>query len=121
MDLLLCRHMGEGTRLQNDMEALRELLATYEQSIQRKDQVISNLTNGMQHHRNRMEVQRSFTEWKLKHNDARREVFLSFCTILYQRCCLFVPRLKLDTLADRLALNSIPIKIYSGITWFSLR
>jgi len=82
MGVVLCRHMGEGTRLQNDMEALRELLATYEQSIQRKDQVISNLTAGLQHHRNRMEVQRSFTEWKVKHNDVKREVlvFLScFC------------------------------------------
>ena len=76
--LWLCRHVGEGTRLQNDLEALRELLATYEQSIQRKDQVISNLTNGLQHHRNRMEVQRSFTEWKVKHNDAKREVSLAF-------------------------------------------
>jgi len=81
-ELLLCRHMGEGTRLQNDMEALRELLATYEQSIQRKDQVISNLTAGLQHHRNRMEVQRSFTEWKVKHNDAKREVFLCFTCFL---------------------------------------
>ena len=76
MKMLLHRHMGEGTRLQNDMEALRELLSTYEQSIQRKDQVISNLTAGLQHHRNRMEVQRGFTEWKMKHNDAKREVFL---------------------------------------------
>lgn len=71
------RHAGEGTRMQNDMDALRELLATYEQSIQRKDQVISNLTTGLQHHRNRMEMQRSFTEWKIKHNDARREAFAS--------------------------------------------
>jgi len=69
------RHIGEGTRLQNDLESLRELLATYEQSIQRKDQVISNLTTGLQHHRNRVEVQRSFADWKIKHNDARREVF----------------------------------------------
>jgi len=68
--------MGEGTRLQNDLEALRELLATYEQSIQRKDEVISNLTAGLQHHRNRMELQRSFTEWKVKHNDIKREVFV---------------------------------------------
>jgi hypothetical protein len=65
--------------LQNDIEALRELLATYEQSIQRKDQVISNLTAGLQHHRNRMEMQRTFSEWKIKHNDARREV----CRIIF--------------------------------------
>jgi len=81
MGLSLCRHMGEGTRLQNDLEALRELLATYEQSIQRKDQVISNLTAGLQHHRNRMEVQRSFTEWKVKHNDVKREVRTTCCTV----------------------------------------
>jgi len=81
--VLICRHLGEGTRLQNDMEALRELLATYEQSIERKDQVISNLTAGLQHHRNRMEVQRSFAEWKVKHNDVKREVFVNpFCSFL---------------------------------------
>jgi len=88
MELLLCRHMGEGSRLQNDMEALRELLATYEQSIQRKDQVISNLTAGLQHHRNRMEVQRSFTEWKVKHNDAKREVVFSCFTLSLRECWL---------------------------------
>jgi len=82
VEMLLHRHMGEGTRLHNDMEALRELLATYEQSIQRKDQVISNLTAGLQHHRNRMEVQQSFAEWKMKHNDVKREVFLAWFTYL---------------------------------------
>jgi len=89
IELLRRRHMGEGTRLQNDMEALRELLATYEQSIQRKDQVISNLTAGLQHHRNRVEVQRSFAEWKVKHNDVKREVLLS-CFMLFIRTSLSV-------------------------------
>lgn len=64
--------------MQNQIEELRELLTTYEQSIQRKDQVISNLTAGLQHHRNRMEVQRTFSEWKIRHNDAKREVFHSY-------------------------------------------
>ena len=70
----MIRHAGDSSRLQSDMDSMRELLSTYEQSIQRKDQVISNLTAGLQQHRNRMEVQRSFTEWKIKHNDAKREV-----------------------------------------------
>ena len=72
------RHVGEGNQLQNQIEELRELLTTYEQSIQRKDQVISNLTAGLQHHRNRMEVQRTFSEWKIRHNDAKREVVHSY-------------------------------------------
>lgn len=58
----------------NEVESLKELLHTYEQSIERKDQVIANLTASLQSHRDKMQIQRSFCEWKVKHNDTKREV-----------------------------------------------
>jgi len=56
------------------MNNLKELLATYEKSIERKDQVISNLTHALQKQKDKKEVMRTFCEWKLKHNDSKREV-----------------------------------------------
>jgi centrosomal protein POC5 len=56
------------------MESLKELLHTYEQSIERKDQVISNLTHAMQKQREKIEMLKKFNEWKLKHIDRKREV-----------------------------------------------
>lgn len=61
-------------RLHNEMEGLKELLHTYEQSIERKDQVISNLTRAMQQQRDRFEMLKTFCEWKIRHNDVKREV-----------------------------------------------
>ena len=57
------------------MESLKELLHTYEQSIERKDQVISNLTHAMQKQREKIEMLKKFNEWKLKHIDRKREVW----------------------------------------------
>ena len=68
------RFASEKTRLQNEIESLKELLHTYEQSVQRKDQVISNLTQALQKQREKQEMTRTFCEWKIKHNDAKREV-----------------------------------------------
>jgi len=70
----LCRHAAEKNKLQNEIESLKELLMTYEQSIERKDQVISNLTRGMQRQRDRFEMLKTFCDWKIKHNDKKREV-----------------------------------------------
>ena len=56
------------------MNSLKELLATYEKSIERKDQVISNLTNALQKQKDKSEMTRRFCEWKIRHNDHKREV-----------------------------------------------
>ncbi len=62
------------TSLRNELESVRELLHTYEQSVARKDDVIANLTRGMRAQRDRMETLKAFSEWRIKHNDAKREV-----------------------------------------------
>jgi centrosomal protein POC5 len=56
------------------MESLKELLHTYEQSIERKDQLISNLTHAMQKQREKIEMLKKYNEWKIKHIDRKREV-----------------------------------------------
>ncbi|ELU07486.1 hypothetical protein CAPTEDRAFT_224814 [Capitella teleta] len=71
------RNACENTRLQDEVENLKELLHTYEKSIERKDQIISNLTQGLQKQKERHEKLRTFCEWKIKLNDQRREVFAS--------------------------------------------
>ena len=62
------------TSLQNELESMKELLHTYEQSIERKDEVITNLTRGMQKQRDKFDMLKTFCEWKIKHNDVKREV-----------------------------------------------
>ena len=53
---------------------MKELLHTYEQSIERKDDVIGNLTKGMQKQKDKYDMLKTFCEWKIRHNDTRREV-----------------------------------------------
>lgn len=74
--LLDNRYSGDMRRQVSETESVKELLHTYEQSIERKDQVIANLTASLQSHRDKMQIQKSFCEWKIKHNDTKREVCL---------------------------------------------
>ena len=60
--------------MQNETEGVKELLLTYEQSIERKDEVIANLTRAMQRQRDKFEMSKTFCEWKIRHNDKKREV-----------------------------------------------
>ena len=73
-NLLNVRHAREMTSLQNELESMKELLHTYEQSIERKDEVITNLTRGMQKQKDKFDMLKTFCEWKIKHNDVKREV-----------------------------------------------
>jgi len=86
------RYSGDMRRQVDETESVKELLNTYEQSIERKDQVIANLTASLQSHRDKMEIQKSFSEWKIKHNDVKREVprslSLSVCLSICLSLCL---------------------------------
>ena len=52
----------------------KELLLTYEQSINRKDHIIVNLTRALQGQKNKCSLQHSFSLWKLKMCNEKREV-----------------------------------------------
>ncbi|XP_064609303.1 centrosomal protein POC5-like [Liolophura sinensis] len=80
------RHAADLEKVKNDMENLKELLHTYEQSVERKDQVIANLTNALQKNREKMEMMKKFNEWKLRLSDSGREAFASnLAKLHYQR------------------------------------
>ncbi|XP_043919896.1 centrosomal protein POC5 isoform X2 [Protopterus annectens] len=65
-------HVGH---LVNQMENLKELLHTYETSAQRKDEVISTLTHGIQKQKEKVELMRTFTHWRMQHFNARQEAY----------------------------------------------
>ncbi|XP_048750876.2 centrosomal protein POC5-like [Ostrea edulis] len=66
---------SERTSLQNEIERMKELLHTYEASVQRKDQVISNLTQALSKQREKQDALRTFSDWKIQHIDLKREKF----------------------------------------------
>ncbi|XP_025084157.1 centrosomal protein POC5-like isoform X1 [Pomacea canaliculata] len=71
------RHATEKSEMMREMNSMKELLHTYEQSMERKDQIVSNLTAAVQRHRDKLELMRKFSDWRLKQNDAKREAFAS--------------------------------------------
>ncbi|GAA6109049.1 centrosomal protein POC5 [Tachysurus ichikawai] len=56
-----------------EMDSLKDLLNTYQISNQRKDEVITNLTRAVDRQRERLELMRSFTQWRHQHCAAKQE------------------------------------------------
>nr|XP_032824995.1 centrosomal protein POC5 isoform X2 [Petromyzon marinus] len=71
------RHAAEVGQLHAQLGDLRQLLHTFDKSVKCKDQVISNLTNGLQKEKEKMEKLRAFTHWRLRYADEQQEVFCS--------------------------------------------
>ncbi|KAM6964845.1 centrosomal protein POC5 [Aplochiton taeniatus] len=59
--------------LNAEMGRLKELVHTYETSNQRKDEVIMNLSQAVDRQRERLELMRTFTHWRLQHSGAKDE------------------------------------------------
>ena len=59
---------------QDEIENMKELLHTCETSLARKDAVISNLTRALQTSKERQEMMKALSTWKLRLNDERRQV-----------------------------------------------
>lgn len=53
---------------------MKELLHTYETSLGRKDCVISNLTRALQTNKEKQEMMRALSTWKLRLNEEKRQV-----------------------------------------------
>ena len=66
--------MNESSKLQEELTSLRQVLLTYETSVQRKDDVISNLSRALQNQKEKLALMRHFSEWKQQHGDLSREV-----------------------------------------------
>lgn len=64
----------------NELEGLKELLHTYEVSIERKDGVISNLTRSLQNQKEKFDTMKTFTDWKLQFAAKKQEVCVCVST-----------------------------------------
>nr|XP_015219719.1 PREDICTED: centrosomal protein POC5 isoform X1 [Lepisosteus oculatus] len=69
------KHASQMAEFVTEMDNLKELLHTYEISNQRKDEVISNLTQGIERQREKLELMRTFTHWRIQHSEAREEAY----------------------------------------------
>ncbi|KAL7839653.1 hypothetical protein SRHO_G00263110 [Serrasalmus rhombeus] len=67
------KHAAHIAGINAEMDSLKDLLNTYQISNQRKDEVIVNLTRAVDRQRERLEVMRSFTQWRIKHCTAKEE------------------------------------------------
>ncbi|KAL0979276.1 hypothetical protein UPYG_G00183100 [Umbra pygmaea] len=67
------QHAASIEGLTAEMDSLKGLLQTYEISNQRKDEVIVNLSQAVDRQRERLDLMRSFTHWRLQHSRAREE------------------------------------------------
>ncbi|NWR06942.1 POC5 protein, partial [Paradoxornis webbianus] len=67
------KHATQVKQLQNEVENLKELLHAYETSISRKDEVITNLSRALEKQKERVEVMRRFSLWRIQHVKAKQE------------------------------------------------
>ncbi|NWV31183.1 POC5 protein, partial [Grantiella picta] len=70
------KHAAQVKQLQNEMENQKELLHTYEISISRKDEVvITTLTKSLEKQRERVELMRKFTQWRIQRIKSKQEQY----------------------------------------------
>ncbi|XP_075302954.1 centrosomal protein POC5 [Opisthocomus hoazin] len=69
------KHAAHVGRLSNEMENMKELLRTCEISIGRKDEVITNLTQALERQKERTELMRKFSLWRIQHVKAKQEEY----------------------------------------------
>ncbi|OXB66296.1 hypothetical protein ASZ78_004245 [Callipepla squamata] len=68
------KHAEHVKQLSNEIDNLKELLRTYEISIGRKDEVIMNMTEALERKKERIELMRKFTLWRIQQIKAKQEV-----------------------------------------------
>ncbi|XP_029998627.1 centrosomal protein POC5 isoform X2 [Sphaeramia orbicularis] len=64
---------AQSAGLKSELDSLKGLLQTYETSSQRKDEVISNLSQVLDRQKQKLEKMRAFTQWRLQHTEAKEE------------------------------------------------
>ncbi|XP_066458970.1 centrosomal protein POC5 isoform X2 [Eleutherodactylus coqui] len=70
------KHAEHITHLSTQIDRLQTLIQTYETSIHRKDEVISNLTHALEKQREKTELMRTFSHWRLQQIEARQEEYV---------------------------------------------
>ncbi|NXM72655.1 POC5 protein, partial [Serilophus lunatus] len=69
------KHDADMKQLCSEVENLKELLHTYEISIAGKDEVITDLTQALEKQKERVELMRKFTLWRIQHVKANQEEY----------------------------------------------
>ncbi|XP_010723856.1 centrosomal protein POC5 isoform X1 [Meleagris gallopavo] len=69
------KHAEHVKQLNNEIENLKELLRTYEISIGRKDEVITNMTEALERKKEKIELMRRFTLWRIQQIKAKQEEY----------------------------------------------
>ncbi|TNN74275.1 Centrosomal protein POC5 [Liparis tanakae] len=67
------RYAAQTADLRSELDSLKGLLHTYETSNQRKDEVIGNLSQVLDRHKEKLEKMRVFTHWRIQHTEAKEE------------------------------------------------
>ncbi|XP_067294357.1 centrosomal protein POC5 isoform X1 [Pseudorasbora parva] len=67
------KHAAHMAAVNAEMDSLKDLVNTYQISNQRKDEVIVNLSRAVDRQREKLELMRSFTQWRLQQCAAREE------------------------------------------------
>ncbi|KAG8598603.1 hypothetical protein GDO81_002670 [Engystomops pustulosus] len=70
------KHTEHITHMSNQIDGLQALIHTYETSIHRKDEVISNLTRALEKQKEKTELMRTFSHWRLQQMEARQEDYV---------------------------------------------
>ncbi|XP_069793695.1 centrosomal protein POC5 isoform X3 [Narcine bancroftii] len=82
------KHEAEIAEMACQTRNLNQLVCTYEDSVRRKDEVISNLIQGLKNLKEKMELMRRFTQWRLQHSEAKAEDYANILAEKHYNFCL---------------------------------
>ncbi|XP_078071064.1 centrosomal protein POC5 isoform X2 [Mustelus asterias] len=82
------KHEAQIAQMTCQTENLNQLICTYEDSVRRKDEVITNLIHGIQNLKEKIELMRRFTQWRLQHSEAKMEAYANNLADRHYRFCL---------------------------------
>ncbi|XP_067885605.1 centrosomal protein POC5 isoform X2 [Heterodontus francisci] len=82
------KHEAQIAQMACQAENLNQLICTYEDSVRRKDEVISNLIHGIKNLKEKIELMRRFTQWRLQHSEAKVEAYANALADKHYRFCL---------------------------------
>ncbi|XP_055487330.1 centrosomal protein POC5 isoform X6 [Leucoraja erinacea] len=82
------KHEAQIAQMACQTQSLNQLICTYEDSVRRKDEVISNLIQGLKNLKEKIELMRSFTQWRLQHSEAKAEDYACILADRHYNYCL---------------------------------
>ncbi|XP_078253199.1 centrosomal protein POC5 isoform X2 [Rhinoraja longicauda] len=82
------KHEAQIAQMACQTQNLNQLICTYEDSVRRKDEVISNLIQGLKNLKEKIELMRSFTQWRLQHSEAKADDYACILAERHYNYCL---------------------------------